>query len=803
MELAALGATCAMLAVGGALWLRDRRKLARQRDEIAAAHAFHADVSEVAGVGGWQIDLATNALSWTDGTRRIHEVPDDYQPDVETAIDFYAPEHQSIIRTAVEHGLKYGTPWDLELDLITAKGRRITVRANGRIEMRDGKPWRLLGAFQDIDAAVKVRQRLKRKHEQLDLVLKATGVGYWEWRIADGRIEVDDQWLALCGLERAAFEAEPVDAWKRILNRQTLHAVERAHARLFAGATDFEEMELPFRQANGDVRWVLNRECVVERDARGNPVRMIGTYHDITDRKRVDELTAAHTAQLENVARIAGVGGFEIDFATMQIHLSAHARDVLGAGDAGGHDIYKALADRFPPEIEGALKSAIEGVMFGRDELDLEVPVVRSDGLRWVRVIGRPMLKGDEIVGLTGVVLDVTNKVQQAAALTAAVAAADAANAAKSDFLANMSHEIRTPMNGVLGMLGLLSRTPLDGEQTDLVRTARTAAETLLALLNDLLDAAKLEAGEIMLETLPVDLAGLVRDTLRLFSAGAEDKGLTLSVRVDPALPDRLAGDPVRLRQVLSNLVSNAIKFTPAGAVSAHVRWLGEAGVEIEIADTGIGMDDAAVGRLFTRFAQADASTTRRFGGTGLGLAICKGLVERMGGNIRVASAPGVGSRFTVTLPLHAAVAQGPATQIEEAPSRPLSILVAEDNAINQKLIRILLEHAGHAVTIVPDGAQAVAAVMAACPDVVLMDRHMPGMDGIEATRAIRTLPGPAARVPIIALTASADPAAMTACRLAGVDDHVTKPIEPGVLFGAIAAVLAKRESAEPLACSA
>jgi signal transduction histidine kinase/AmiR/NasT family two-component response regulator len=803
MELAALGATCAMLAVGGALWLRDRRKLARQRDEIAASRAFVTDVSELAGVGGWQIDLATNALSWTDGTRRIHEAPDDYQPNVETAIDFYAPEHRPIIRAAVEHGLKDATPWDLELDIITAKGRRVTVRSNGRIEMRDGKPWRLLGAFQDIDAAVKVRERLKRKREQLDQILKATGVGYWEWRVPENRFEVDDQWLALCGMSREQFEVDPVTAWTRRLPPAAVREIDRAHARLFAGTTEFEELELPLQQADGSVRWILNRESVVERGADGKPLRIIGTYHDISARKRLEDLTVAHTAQLESMARIAGVGGFEIDFATMQLSLNAHARDVLGVAESGTRDVYKALAERFPPEIEGALKSAIEGVMFGRDELDLEVPVVRRDGVRWVRVIGRPMLEGDEVVGLTGAVMNVTDKVEQAAALTAAVAAADAANAAKSDFLANMSHEIRTPMNGVLGMLGLLSRTPLDGEQTDLVRTARTAAETLLALLNDLLDAAKLEAGEITLETLPVDLAGLVRDTLRLFSAGAEDKGLTLSVAVDPALPERLAGDPVRLRQVLSNLVSNAIKFTPAGAVSAHVRWLGEAGVEIEIADTGIGMDDGAVGRLFTRFAQADASTTRRFGGTGLGLAICKGLVERMGGDIRVASAPGVGSRFTVTLPLHAAVAQDPATHTEEARSRPLSILVAEDNAINQKLIRILLDHAGHAVTIVPDGAQAVAAVMAACPDVVLMDRHMPGMDGIEATRAIRTLPGPAARVPIIALTASADPAAMTACRLAGVDDHVTKPIEPAVLFGAIAAVLAKRQTAEPLARSA
>jgi signal transduction histidine kinase/ActR/RegA family two-component response regulator len=790
MEWAALGATCAMLAVGGALWLRDRRKLARQRDELAASRAFVSDVSELAGVGGWQIDLATNALSWTDGTRRIHEVPADYRPDVESAINFYAAEHQPIIRAAVERGLKNGTPWDLELDIITANGRRVTVRSNGRIEMRDGKPWRLLGAFQDIDGAVRIRDSLQRKSAQLDQVLSATGVGCWEWRIRTGEIIVDDRWLDLCGLERQDFERSPIRLWKRIVQASAMPEVDAAHRRLVSGESDFEEMELPLRQRDGTIRWVLNRESVVERDSAGAAVRLVGTYQDITVRKRLEDVTAAHTAQLETMARIAGVGGFQLDFATMRLTLDAQAHDALGLARAASRDLHETLGETFAPDIATALLSAIEGVMFGRDELDVEVPVVREAGVRWVRVIGRPVTEDDEVVGMTGALMDVTDKVEQAAALTAAVTAADAANAAKSDFLANMSHEIRTPMNGVLGMLGLLSQSALDEEQGDLVRTARTAAETLLALLNDLLDAAKLEAGQITLERLPVDLGGLVRDTLRLFSAGAEEKGLKLSAEIDPTLPPQIAGDPVRLRQILSNLISNAVKFTPAGAVTARVLWRGDAGVEIEIADTGIGMDAAVMDRLFTRFAQADDTTTRRFGGTGLGLSICRGLVERMGGDIRVRSTPGEGSSFCVRLPLAATVSCSVAARAGGGDAHALSILVAEDNAINQKLIRILLEQSGHRVMMVPDGEQALAAVEAACPDLVLMDRHMPAMDGVAATRAIRAMPGPASAVPIIALTASADATTRAACRAAGVDGFVAKPIEPSVLFGTIAEVM-------------
>jgi signal transduction histidine kinase/ActR/RegA family two-component response regulator len=395
--------------------------------------------------------------------------------------------------------------------------------------------------------------------------------------------------------------------------------------------------------------------------------------------------------------------------------------------------------------------------------------------------------------------------VAEKAAAQAAEAKAEAANQAKSDFLATMSHEIRTPLNGVLGMAQAMAAEKLPKVQRQRLAVVRESGEALQAILNDVLDLSKIESGRLEFETIDFDLAQTVRAAGEAFSAIAAERGLALDVEVDDRLGLR-RGDPTRVRQVLHNLVSNALKFTERGGVRITARADGE-GVALSVADTGVGMDEATLARLFERFAQADSSTTRRYGGTGLGLAICRQLAALMGGEIAATSAPGEGSTFTVRLPLRrvgdAVATSGRETpQDAVAPDAALRILVAEDNRTNQLVIQTLLGQAGVTPTLVGDGAEAVEAWRTGDFDLVLMDVQMPQMDGPAAVQAIRRLEAETGRrrTPILALSANAMTHQIAEYLAAGMDGHVAKPIHVEDLFAKIEAALSAagdRESAQ------
>ena len=396
-------------------------------------------------------------------------------------------------------------------------------------------------------------------------------------------------------------------------------------------------------------------------------------------------------------------------------------------------------------------------------------------------------------------------RIQQAEA-EAAVKAAEMANAAKSDFLSVMSHEIRTPMNGVLGMVQAMQGDPLSDLQRERLDVIRGSGETLLAILNDILDLSKIEAGKLELEETDFDLAQLGLDVFSAFRSDAEAKGLKFTLETAPSAHAVFRGDAIRVRQILYNLVSNAVKFTGAGSVSIYL-GRSDADVVLSIRDTGVGMQPEQVSRLFEKFTQADSSTTRQFGGSGLGLSICKRLCEAMGGEVSVESEFGRGSHFEVKLPLSfigeaGVAAPAAAHEAPEFEARALRILVAEDNPTNQLVLKTLLGQVGLEPVMAPDGVHAVSAWEAEHWDLILMDVQMPAMDGPTATQHIRRREAETGRaaVPIIALTANAMKHQIEGYFAAGMTAFVSKPIVVADLFAAMEAALAETSAPSPLA---
>jgi signal transduction histidine kinase/ActR/RegA family two-component response regulator len=383
-----------------------------------------------------------------------------------------------------------------------------------------------------------------------------------------------------------------------------------------------------------------------------------------------------------------------------------------------------------------------------------------------------------------------------AAALADAERRANEANAAKSTFLSMVTHELRTPMNGVLGMARALQRTQLDARQKEYVETIVRSGDGLLAILNDLLDHSKIEAGRMELEVAPFNLRQVGQQSLDLWTEAAAAKGLELSCEIDPELPLHVMGDETRVRQIILNLLSNAIKFTETGGVTLILRAFshvdGEGGVEIVVRDTGPGLTADQAARLFRPYSQAEVSTARRYGGTGLGLSICRKLSTMMGGDIGVESEPGRGAVFRVRLPLPGAeiapidTARGRAVDLP-----PLRILVTDDNPINLAVARALLEAAGASVETAAHGADCLERLRVEFFDLVLMDVHMPVMDGVEAVANIRAGESGRADIPVIALTADGKPGEEARLRSLGFDALQGKPIQPAELFAAIKTVMA------------
>ncbi len=508
-------------------------------------------------------------------------------------------------------------------------------------------------------------------------------------------------------------------------------------------------------------------------------------------------------------------GSWDWNIAAGVLNYSDRTRAILGLPhDQAVIDIDAWERLVHPDDLDHVWRDFTDSVESGTGHYASEYRVKAGGGWRWVSDRGK-IVQHDAVgqpIRAVGILADITEQRQvEEALIQAKVAAeqarreaeearyrAEQADQVKTRFLAQMSHEIRTPLNAVLGFAGLLADSPLDPQQRQHLETVRETGHLLLVMLNDLLDYAKLEAGKISLERIPFRLDDLLDETRRTTEMLLSEKTVALRFELDSALPAWVRGDPIRLKQVLNNLLSNAVKFTAKGSITLGATVLpspphAPGSVRFAVTDTGIGVAKDQHGALFQEFSQIGDGTARHYGGTGLGLTICRELVELMGGIIGVDSDAGRGSTFWFTVSLDPVeaplIVPEPAQRAAAKHMPPLRILVADDVLTNRELARALLERQGHLVTLAENGHQAVEAVRRQPPDVVLMDINMPVMDGIEAMRAIRALPGTVGKLPIIAMTANAFPADLQRFVAAGMNGHVTKPFDPASLTAAISGV--------------
>jgi len=776
--------------------------------DLERAQALLTQTGRVARIGGWALELDTSRLSWSDEVFRIHEREIGDPPTLEEAIGYYAPEAQSTIRQAVRDAAEFGKPFDLELPFITAKGNHRWVRAIGAPESLDGRRARLWGAFQDITAQREAQAQVRTLARRLETATDGAGVGVWEYTPETGELIWDKTMHRIYGTD-SAQDIPSRQLWASLVHPQDLPEAERLLDESIRTGARFET-RFRVRRPDGHTSHVQAR-AIVERDDAGR-TRIVGVDSDITSLRVAEE-------RLSLAMKASRIGLWDWDVPTGEMYFSETFYTMLGY-EAGELPMrVESSRDLCHPEDLSAAMADLDRYFRGETTIYQSEQRLRTKDGSWLWI-----LDAGEVVEWTesgapkrmlGVHIDIE-------AQREAREAAEAANRAKSEFLANMSHEIRTPMTAILGYADLLGEDEdVSGDPdrfADAVHTIRSNAKHLLTVINDILDMSKIEAGKMTVERVETSPAGIVEEVASLMNPRAIAKGLELRVRYDTPIPASIRSDPTRLRQILLNLVGNAVKFTKQGSITIHVRCeRDDRLMRFAVLDTGIGMTDEQleIVRSFDAFTQADGSMTRKFGGTGLGLRISNSLARMLGGGIEVDAERDRGSTFTVTVetgelegvpmlspgqlpdhaepPAHApdpaATEPGsddprtPGAPDDEQTDRPLEgvrVLLAEDGPDNQRLIAFHLNKAGARITLAENGRAAMErldeALSADDPfDVILMDMQMPELDGYAATRRIRRL---GRDLPIIALTAHAMDGDEQRCLDAGCDAYLTKPID-------------------------
>jgi PAS domain S-box-containing protein len=669
--------------------------------------------------------------------------------------------------------------------------------------LNDGQFGGLVVAFQDISVRKQNELFIRLTQERLNLSLDGSNLALWDWDITSDHIYLSDRWSLMMGggKEEVLVTSEQ---FFNLLHFDDRDAAKSSLAMVLKGKEEFYSAEFRIRRNDGEMAWVHAHGKVVERDASGRAIRMTGTNADITERKMSEEelhkseikLRTLYDSTSDAVMLIDENGYFDCNMASVAMF-----------GCKSPQEFYSRSPAEFSPETQ---PSGVSSALLVKQQNAIAMEK-GSNRFEWVHrrvdtgenfdaevLLNSMMLDGRPV--LQASVRDITERKIAEETLKFAKEAAELAAKAKSEFLANMSHEIRTPMNGIIGMTELALDTELTQEQHEYLTLVKTSAAALLNVVNDILDFSKIESGKLNIEVIEFSLEDMLRNTMRSLAVRAHEKNLELLLHVSQEVPDRLLGDPGRLRQVILNLVGNAIKFTEKGEIEVSVQCLGNtndalAELRFKVRDTGMGIPREKFKLIFDSFSQADSSTTRKFGGTGLGLTISNQLVNLMGGShIELESEVGKGSTFYFTLNMDS-VSRDPLSNYQHTGKiAGMPVLVADDNATNRKLIREILHNWKMLPTIVESGEQAIVELETALQKgkpypLALLDVQMPGMDGFELVEKIRSRPEYVGAT-IMMLTSEGQRGHAARCRELGVASYLMKPISQSELLDAIMTAL-------------
>jgi PAS domain S-box-containing protein len=766
--------------------VRDVTEERARRIELEDARTTQILLSQAAGVGAWAFEPVEDRVVWPD---EICAITGYHQDEIATPEQFVAtlhPDEAAAVHARFVEGVRGGASQTFEHRMRHKDGAWSTWRATFHCEPRPGGVFALKGISQNITELATARDAALQGERQIRQLIEIAPFAVALFDL-DLRYQVASAaWRMSFGLKDRPYLGHRIqDVFPNVPKRFL-----RAQVRALQGLSTTSR-EDRFVDRKGDPHWV-RWEARPWLDTGGEILGMLVYVDDISAVAKARHEAQANARRLKVALNAADAGVYEIDHVNRTFWSSPEFKKLTGRASRSYDAARQLRFPQFHPDDMVKVRQAFLDINHDKTASGeaFEARVITPTGERWVRVFHQLQkdAQGRWLKGV-GLIHDFDAHKRQELALIEAERAAQAAAEAKAAFLANMSHEIRTPMNGVMGVLHLLKTEALSDEGRGMLEEALSCGQMLAELLNDVIDFSKIEAGRLELSSEAVDPAALAEGVVRLLQPQAEAKGLRLRLEGFDSL-GWVRTDPVRLRQALFNLVGNAVKFTLQGQVTVRAAILGapsDPRLRLEVEDTGVGIPAEAQARIFQRFDQGDASTTRRFGGSGLGLAITQRLAEMMGGELGFHSVEGQGSTFwlEVSAPAAQAVAPEPAAAADVLEG--LRILVVEDNPTNRMIATKLLENLGASVETAADGLLGVEAATRGAFDLILMDVQMPGIDGLEASRRIRALGGPAAATPIVALTANVLSHQRQAYLEAGMDGVVAKPISPAALLGEIA----------------
>lgn len=695
----------------------------------------------------------------------------------------------------------FGSGKNFHIELVNYRkdGSTFWGRTKGQAVYDDsGKLTQYFAVIEDITIERENQAALVKSEERWQFALEGAGDGVWEYNFRTKEVFFSHQYKKMLGYTDEDFPNRYEEWTSRVHpdDQQILKETDRDYR---SGFVNNHQREFRMRSASGRYLWILDRGMVVSRTPDGQPLRIIGTHTDITERKYTEQALQFKEEKYRNILANMNLGILEVDPEEKIQYANQSFFNMCGFEMA---DLIGMNARTFlvSGENDALMQEKVELRQKGKSDA-YEIAVRNKQGeIRWWLVSGAPSYndKG-ELVGSIGIHLDITEQKKLQDELLEARELAEASARAKEVFLANMSHEIRTPMHAISGMSELLSKTKLIERQRFYLSVIQSASENMLVILNDILDLSKLEASKLTLESIGFDLRQVMEKARTVMQHRADEKGLLLKIlHIDPDIAPVLIGDPYRLNQILFNLLSNAIKFTPKGKIKMECHLDSEnklyQTVLFKVSDTGIGMDQDFLDRLFEKFSQEHQSTSRKFGGTGLGMNITKELVDLMGGDIDVESEKGKGTTFSFTITFRKGTEQDlPVAKKEEVDKdifNDLKILLVDDNDMNRLVANTMLENLGAKVVEAVNGKQAVDFLVDQSFDLILMDIQMPVMDGLEATLEIKKQTHH--QTPIIALTANALKTDIERYLQAGMAASLPKPFNENEIVNVISGILGK-----------